>query len=54
MHSMNVDLWKLFVEIAEHGSLTRVANPTLSFGTTSANGIMDLERQGGVYGTTFV
>ena len=29
-------------------------NPSLSFGTTSANGIMDLERYGGVYGTTFV
>ena len=30
------------------------ANPTLSFGTTTANGIMDLARYGGAYGTTFM
>ena len=29
-------------------------SPSLSFGTTTSNGIMDLERYGGVYGTTFV
>ena len=29
-------------------------NPSLSFGTTRANGINDLERYCGAYGTTFV
>jgi hypothetical protein len=31
-----------------------VVNPSLSFGTTTFNGIIDLERYRGVYGTTFV
>ena len=30
------------------------ASPTLSFGTTTANAIMDLARYGGAYGTTFM
>jgi len=31
-----------------------VPSPSLSFGTTTPNGIIDLGRYRGVYGTTFV
>ena len=45
--------------VAQQHRQTRAAlqtslNPTLSFGTTTANGIMDLARYGGAYGTTFM
>jgi hypothetical protein len=34
--------------------LLRNTNPSLSFGTTTPSGIIDLGRYRGVYGTTFV
>ena len=35
-------------------AVTRIANPSLSFGTTTLNGISNLGQYCGEYGTTFV
>jgi len=47
-------LAQLTQRFAECGLTLHPLNPSLSFGTTRANRINDLERYCGAYGTTFV
>ena len=42
------------LRILETSAIARYLNPSLSLGTTTPNGIKNVARCGGLYGTTFV